>query len=194
MATVRVEPSETFLAERRKLGLDLFDEMWEGELHMVPAPSFNHQDIGTQLIAALVPIVATVGLKALYETGLYDPDVAGHESFRVPDVTVFEPRLVAARGIEGPASLVVEIRSPNDETFDKFPYYERLAVGEVLVIDPTRHEVRHWTNGPDGLVEDATGDGPVELGCVPVRLGYQATTLVVEKVEATGPVTPLFTL
>jgi hypothetical protein len=30
------------LAERQRLGLDLFDEMWEGELHMVPPPSAEH--------------------------------------------------------------------------------------------------------------------------------------------------------
>jgi len=38
MATVRVvflEAPEQLLAERRRLGLDGRDEMWEGELHRV---------------------------------------------------------------------------------------------------------------------------------------------------------------
>jgi len=41
------------LAERRRLGLDLFDEMWEGELHMVPPPSEEHQRTGGRLSVAL---------------------------------------------------------------------------------------------------------------------------------------------
>ena len=192
MAAVPVNPPAALLAERRQLGLDLFDEMWEGELHMVPAPSSRHQDIGTQLIAALVPIVASLGLKVLYETGLYDPEVEGHESYRVPDLTVFGPELLTPRGVDGAASLVIEIRSPNDETFDKFPYYERLGVGEILVIDPVDHSVRHWTNAPGGLVETRPG-APVDLGCLPVRVRYQGTTLMAERLDGAGHAATLFT-
>jgi len=41
---------------------------------------------------------------------------------------------VTRRGVEGPAELVVEVRSPGDETYDKLPFYERKGVRQVLVV------------------------------------------------------------
>ncbi len=187
MVAVLVNPPEDLLAERRKLGLDLFDEMWEGELHMVPAPSYDHQSLSGELFIAFSSAAKPRGLKVLFETGLYDPDVAGHESFRVPDVTVFEPGLRADRGIDGPASLVVEIRSPRDESYQKLPYYERLGVGEVLIVEPRQHRILHWANGPDGLVESTVGPaGEIDLKCLPLRLRYQGADLVIERHDADG--------
>jgi hypothetical protein len=40
---------EGYLEERRRKGLDGRDEMWEGVLHLVPAPSAKHQGLGTDL-------------------------------------------------------------------------------------------------------------------------------------------------
>src|SRR4051794_8224099 len=115
MPAVQINPPAALLAERRRLGLDLFDEMWEGVLHMVPAPSFNHQTLEGELLVALMPIAKDLGLLALCEFGLYDPELPGHTSFRVPDLTIFRPDAVSDRGVEGAASLAVEIRSPEDE-------------------------------------------------------------------------------
>ena len=61
------------LDERRRLGHDQFDEVWEGVLHMVPPPSGLHQQIGTELLVALHPLVAARGLTITYETGLLRP-------------------------------------------------------------------------------------------------------------------------
>ena len=36
---------EALLERRRRLGQDLFDEVWEGVLHMNPAPSGRHGDL-----------------------------------------------------------------------------------------------------------------------------------------------------
>lgn len=38
-AVIRIR--EEKLAERRRKGLDIFDEMWDGILHMTPAPSIG---------------------------------------------------------------------------------------------------------------------------------------------------------
>ena len=40
---------ESLLDERRRLGLDVFDEVWEGVLHMVPPPSGEHQRLELEL-------------------------------------------------------------------------------------------------------------------------------------------------
>ncbi|MGI9120683.1 MAG: hypothetical protein ACR2G7_11290 [Acidimicrobiales bacterium] len=42
MRAVLLEAPQSLLEERRRLGLDIFDEMWEGVLHMVPPPGGPH--------------------------------------------------------------------------------------------------------------------------------------------------------
>ena len=74
----------------------------------------------------------------------------------------------------------MEIRSPGDESFEKLPFYGRLGVCEVLVIDRDTKVVRRWVNGPEGLVESAgDGAGRHTLGCLPVELWNEGETLVV---------------
>jgi hypothetical protein len=41
---------EALLDRRRRLGQDLFDEVWEGVLHINPAPSGRHARIEAQLL------------------------------------------------------------------------------------------------------------------------------------------------
>ena len=52
------QPSEfeALLERRRRLGQDLFDEVWEGVLHMNPAPSGRHGDLESQLALVLSPL------------------------------------------------------------------------------------------------------------------------------------------
>ena len=51
MRAVLVHVTQEQLADRRAKGLDRWDEMWEGVLHMTPAPSVEHQRILARLIA-----------------------------------------------------------------------------------------------------------------------------------------------
>ncbi len=57
-------------------------------------------------------------------------------SYRVPDLAFARPEVVADRGIEGVASLVVEVLSPGDEAYEKLPFYRRVGVEELLFVDP----------------------------------------------------------
>jgi len=134
MAAVRVvflEAPEQLLAERRRLGLDKRDEMWEGELHMVPPASFGHQEREAAIAAALLPVTRSLGLRIATEPGLYAAD----DSWRVPELAVARPEQVVHRGIEGGAVFVVEIRSPGDETGAKVPFYARFGVEELLIVE-----------------------------------------------------------
>ena len=134
MVGVRVvflEAPEQLLAERRRLGLDGRDEMWEGELHMVPPPSFGHQEREAAITAALVPIARSLGLRVATEAGLY----AASDSWRVPELVVARSEHVVHRGVEGGAVLAVEIRSPGDETDAKVPFYATFGVEELLIVD-----------------------------------------------------------
>jgi Uma2 family endonuclease len=168
------------LAERKRLGHDRFDEMWEGELHMVPPPSEEHQRIGTHLCVALVPIANEAGLHVRYETGLFDPSYPGDGSYRQPDLVVFDESVRSTRGVEGAARLVIEIRSPGDETFEKQPFWERVGVAEVVVIDRDDKTVRRWIRRGDVLVEaEPAPDGSHRLAALAVTLATRDARLVV---------------
>ena len=39
-----------FLEERRRVGADRWDEMWNGVLHMAPAPNIEHQGFEDELL------------------------------------------------------------------------------------------------------------------------------------------------
>lgn len=139
MRAVLVQVPEAMLEERRQLGLDVFDEMWEGELHMVPPPSQWHQAVGAELIIFLGPHARRRGLAMRYETGLFDRD-RPQTSWRIPDLLVAQADQLDERGARGGLPLVVELLSPGDETYAKFAFYAAQGVAELLVIDPdSRH-------------------------------------------------------
>jgi Uma2 family endonuclease len=135
MRAVMLEAPEDLLADRRRKGLDLFDEVWEGILHMPPPPSDLHQRFGTRLLLVLAPIAEARGLVPSHETGIYRPGT-GETDYRVPDLVFSRPEDRSHRGVEGRAELVVEIRSPGDETYEKLPFYAACGVAEVLVAHP----------------------------------------------------------
>ena len=60
---------------------------------------------------------------------------------------------------------MVEILSPNDETYQKLDWYASVGVGEVLIIEPETRGVELFANrdGPMTPVE------PVVIECLGVR-------------------------
>lgn len=127
-----------WVAERKRRGLDRYDEVWGGVLHMVPGPNFDHQRIGTRLLVFLRPLLVEHGIEMQYETEVHRPGSKGND-YRIPDLVFFpadRPDLLTTRGIEGAPLAVVEIRSPDDETYAKLPFYAALGVQEVIVIQP----------------------------------------------------------
>jgi Uma2 family endonuclease len=164
-----LEVPQALLDERRSKGLDKSDEMWEGELHMVPPPSEAHQELGAELFLALAPLAKTSGLLPRYDpTGVFRP---GHDDdWRVPDQVYARPELRSERGIEGAASLVVEILSPHDETYRKLDWYGSVGVEQVLVIDPSTRRVELYANRDGRMMgEDPDPDGTLHIAALGVR-------------------------
>ena len=163
MRVVFLEAPQQLLAERRRLGLDGRDEMWEGELHMVPPPEFRHQRRESRLLRTLGPVADGAGLEVVAETGLY----AAEDSWRVPDLVVVRAEQVSRRGVEGGAVMAVEIRSPGDETDAKVPFYERFGVEELLIIDrdPAATELFRLRDGSlEAVPADEAGWRTCSLG------------------------------
>jgi Uma2 family endonuclease len=133
MKAVTVEVPEHFLQERRDRGDDRRDEMWEGVLHLVPQPLSRHQRLGADLLFALTPAARARGLVGAYESQLYRPDFEDTD-YRVPDLVYATEENWTRRGIAARAELVIEIRSPGDESFAKIPFYAEMRCQEVLII------------------------------------------------------------
>lgn len=163
----------------------MFDEMWEGVLHMVPPPSEEHQRISGELFVALHGTVTEAGLAVRYETALFDPEAPEASDYRVPDLVVFGAGRRSDRGVEGGAALVVEIRSPGDESLEKVDFYQRVGVREIVMIHRDTKEVRHWCRVGADLVEAELDEGgPVALSELAVTLRVMDSELAVE--TATG--------
>ncbi len=147
MRTVVLDPPTAGLEElferRRRSGLDRLDEIWDGVLHMVPAPSGPHSTVEWQLAHLLKPLAERAGLHACGQFNLGESE----HDFRVPDGGLHRvPPLVTWYST---AALVLEIISPNDETWEKLPFYAAHDVDEVLIVDPQEHAV-HWLGLTDG--------------------------------------------
>ena len=120
---------ETLLERRRKLGTDLLDEIWEGVIHMNPAPRPRHGLLVVQLTGALIAPAAAARLEVIDIFNLGEPD-----DFRIPDAGLITPGAEAV--FLDTAALVIEVLSPGDETWEKLPFYAAHNVDEVLIADP----------------------------------------------------------
>lgn len=142
MSTVVLDSATPGLEElkerRRRAGLDRLDEVWEGVLHMVPAPHGRHAKIATQLTELLAPLARAAGL----EPTMHEFNLGRSEhDFRVPDGGMH--REFYDQVWYPTAAMVVEIVSPDDETWEKRPFYAAHGVDELLIVDPQERSV-HW--------------------------------------------------
>ena len=58
------------LDNRRRSGLDRLDEVWDGVLHLVPAPSHAHGYLENQLHRILGPLASQAGLEMIGQSNL----------------------------------------------------------------------------------------------------------------------------
>jgi Uma2 family endonuclease len=160
MSTLVLDPATPELKalkeRRRRAGLDRLDEVWEGVLHMVPAPSHEHANIATQLALARDAPARNAGLElTMHEFNLGESE----RDFRVPDGGLHRPG--GDEMWHSTAALVVEIVSPEDESWQKLPFYAAHGVDEVLIVDPQRSV--HWLGLAGEEYRDIERSGLVEL-------------------------------
>lgn len=152
------------LERRRRLGLDRRDEMWEGVLHMNPAPHGRRHRVQQQLARLLEPPALAAGLIA----AIGDFNLGDDTDYRVPDGALHRP---------GPdemyyptAALVLEIVSPGDESWQKLPFYAAHGVDELLIVDPLQRTV-DWLALQGSTYEPVERSGLIDLG--PAELADQ---------------------
>jgi Uma2 family endonuclease len=139
MRTLVLDPPppqlEELLERRRRMGADRRDEVWAGVYHMVPSPNGAHSSIAHQLAVLLDAPARAAGLHMTAEFNMGVQD-----DFRIPDLGVHRgPR---PETWIPTAAIAVEILSPDDEMWEKLPFYAGHEVDELLIVDP---EVRSVT-------------------------------------------------
>ena len=156
MRAVWLEVPHAFLEERARHGHDRKDEIWEGELHMVPPPTYAHERVTFDLMFALKRIADQRGLRVHGPTtGLF----AAKDNYRIPDITLFRDGHASEHGLTS-AELVVEVTSPNDESRKKLGFYAALGVGEVWLVEPATRIVEILTLAAGTYIAARTGFSP----------------------------------
>ena len=171
------------LDERKRMGLDRWDEMWEGVLHMPPMPNRNHQDLEGSLEGYLRFYWAPLRQAKVYHQINVAPLDGWPNNYRIPDLVLLLPQSFAIdrnEYFEGAPDVVVEIQSPGDETDEKMPFYRDLGVPEVWVIkrdsrEPAIHVLKRgrykkqsataegWIRSPGTGIELAARNGKLAV-------------------------------
>ena len=125
-------------AERRAMGADRYDEVWEGTYITAPMPNDEHQQIVNRFAAIFQDVIDWPGLGHV-RPGVNVSDLIDdcQNNYRVPDVAVFLNNGHAAnRGAfwYGGPDFAVEVISPDDRTLEKLPFYGTVGVREVLLV------------------------------------------------------------
>lgn len=161
MPTVIADPPpagfEALLERRRDLGLDRWDEVWEGVLHINPPPNRAHERLSMKLAVLLDPLAEAAGLDLLGTVG-----VGVVDEHRTPDLALQRPSDAEPQW-QDTVELAVEIRSPNDDTFKKLDFYAAHNVNELVVVDSDKRTV-DWFALTDGEYRPVERSALIDLG------------------------------
>jgi Uma2 family endonuclease len=157
---------EHILEWRKRTGIAQRDEVWEGVLHMSPEPNYEHQNFESSLEFWLRSYWARpLRAKVLHRINLALPDAGNSwvDNYRIPDLILLTRDrffINCDTHFEGGPEVVVEIRSPDDESDKKLPFYAQLGVLEVWIIDRDTKEIALYVLAGDTYVEyPASDDG-----------------------------------
>ena len=131
--------AQVYIRERRASGNDRWDEVWEGTYLLMPNPNNEHQSIATRFAMAFGPSVEWPGLGRVFQgANISDQAADWQYNYRCPDVAVY---LVGNTAIDrgtfwyGGPDFAIEIISPDDRSRQKFDFYAKVGVRELLLVD-----------------------------------------------------------
>jgi Uma2 family endonuclease len=186
MALLVLDPAKArhLIRERRKNGLDRYDEVWDGVYVMAPIANNEHQSLATQIVIAIGN-----GIR-IPEDGLVFAgcNVSNREdkwekNYRVPDVAVFLAGNPAedrhTHWLGGP-DFAVEVVSPKDRSRDKLAFYHGVGVKELLVVDRKPWKLELYRASDSALILagvcTATKPKPLDSQVIPFRYSFAAGT------------------
>jgi Uma2 family endonuclease len=182
MAILSVDPIELarLIRERRECGGDRYDEVWDGVYVMSPLADNEHQELGVDLSAVMK--LATgfdKRIRMFAGCNVSDRPRRWNKNYRCPDVAVFLPCNPAQdRGSHwfGGPDFAVEILSPYDRSREKFGFYAKVGVRELMLVArrPWTLELYRRAGKDLELVgqSDPSHDSPV-LSSAVLNLGFR---------------------
>jgi Uma2 family endonuclease len=165
-------------AEREAAGADKYDEVWDGVYVIMPLPNIEHQRIVGLLNSYFVSIIDAAGIGQSFPgVNVSDRRRNWKQNYREPDVAVFlngNPAENCGTHWLGGPDLAVEIVSPHDRSREKFEFYARVGVTELLLIDrsPWRLELyrRRGAELAEAGVSTPDDSQPLRLETAPVTI------------------------
>ncbi|MDH3718519.1 MAG: Uma2 family endonuclease [Planctomycetota bacterium] len=166
-------------SERAATGADRYDEIWEGIYMMALMPNDEHQQIVSRFVSILEEIIGWPS-KGNVRPGVNVSDRADdwQQNYRVPDVAVFLAGGMAVNHgafWQGGPDFVVEVISPDDNSREKIPFYSRVGVRELLLVDRQPWRLELYRLQGDRLNREATvqpdHEQTVSSNVVPLTFG-----------------------
>ena len=106
---------------------------------MPPMPNRQHQELESGMERFLYFNWARPNkAKVYHQINLASPGGWPEKDYRIPDVVLLSPGrfdIDHNEYFEGAPDVVVEIRSPGDETYEKLEFYAKLGIPEVWIVD-----------------------------------------------------------
>jgi Uma2 family endonuclease len=134
----------------------------------MPAPRLRHRLLDRQLALILEPLARDAGLVSESQFNL---GLGGN--YRIPDRGLYHPEVEG--DWQATATLVVEIVSPGDSTWEKLPFYAAHEVTELLIVDPVARKI-DWLALAAGEYRPIERSGVIALGVAELsaRLAWSA--------------------
>lgn len=137
-------------------------ELFDGSLHMTPAPTLRHQNIAAELLIALRPAARAVGLNAFETINVRLKDAR----LTIPDLAIIEDIDLDTSVVDASAvRMVCEITSRSNAATDrvlKMHYYAAAKIGWYLIAEQdTQHLHLHRLHGVSYVEEAVAKPGEV---------------------------------
>jgi Uma2 family endonuclease len=140
------DQAEQLIQERKRVGADRYDEVWDGIYVMPSLPHLVQQALVSHLNSIFGEVVTRPGLGHVYPgANVSDRGADWKTNYRVPDLVVVleDSRAIShSTHIQGGPDFLVEIESPGDDSEEKVPFYGKLGVRELLLIHRDKRTVR----------------------------------------------------
>ena len=182
MTTLILDPAveQRIIDQRRTLGLDRFDEVWDGVYVVSPLPNDEHQELVGGLTTCLTIAIQYAGRgKVRPGVNVSDRVQGWEQNYRGPDVVVFlNDTKAACHGTfwRGGPDFAVEVISRHDRTREKLEFYAGIGTRELLIVDrsPWALELYRLGDNPTlDLVGRSTLDQPDDLVSLVLALTFR---------------------
>lgn len=171
----------TLIRRRKRLGLDRFDEVWEGVYVVSPAPNNEHQQIAGTLDTILRVVIEWGRLgTVLPAPNISDRRRGWRQNFRVPETAVFLNGAAAVNcrtHWQGGPDFCVEISSAAERIREKLAFYAAVGTREVLLIERRPWRLELFRLGGDELIStgQSTAENSLWLHAEQVPLEFRLT-------------------